>query len=123
MEKNDNIMICDIRKKKDIGNLQRGLVEVVQLRPVQFKWKEEFDNSTELNYGFIAQEFEEVIPELVGQDSQGYKYIQNAFQPLLVNAIKDLNSKYELEKSEHEQTKQQLELLKQFIQNKFPGEL
>ena len=81
----------DIRKKENVTTYTRGLSEVLQLRPVSFNWKEY--NSTEIEYGFIAQEVEEIIPEIVNQDSEGYKNIKNAYIPILVNAIKELNNK------------------------------
>jgi hypothetical protein len=93
----------DIRKKDNITTYSRGLDEIIQLRPVSFNWKDY--NSTEVQYGFIAQEVEEVIPELVNEDSNGYKNIKNAYIPILVNAIKELNNKVN-------ELKQELDILK-----------
>ena len=81
----------DVRKKDNITTYTRGLSEVLQLRPVSFNWKEH--NSTETQYGFIAQEVEQIIPELVNEDSEGYKNIKHAYIPILINAIKELNEK------------------------------
>jgi hypothetical protein len=78
----------DVRKKTNITTYTRGLSEVLQLRPVSFNWKEY--NPTETQYGFIAQEVEAIIPEIVNEDSEGYKNIKHAYVPILVNAIKEL---------------------------------
>ena len=44
-------------------------------------------------YGFIAQEVEQVLPELVHTDKSGYKYVDYiAVIPLLVNAIQELQA-------------------------------
>jgi len=80
----------DVRKKTNITTYTRGLSEVLQLRPVSFNWKEY--NPTETQYGFIAQEVETILPEIVNEDSEGYKNIKNAYVPILVNAIKELQN-------------------------------
>jgi hypothetical protein len=80
----------DVRKKTNITTYTRGLSEVLQLRPVSFNWKEY--NPTETQYGFIAQEVEAIIPEIVNEDSEGYKNIKHAYVPILVNAIKELQN-------------------------------
>jgi hypothetical protein len=80
----------DVRKKTNIIPYTRGLSEVLQLRPVSFNWKEY--NPTETQYGFIAQEVEAIIPEIVNEDSEGYKNIKDAYVPILVNAIKELQN-------------------------------
>lgn len=50
----------DINLKKDVRTLS-GLDLVMNLRGVEFKWKE----SGEKSYGLIAQEVEQILPELV----------------------------------------------------------
>lgn len=45
------------------------------------------------HYGFIAQEVEQVLPELVHTGEDGYKYVDYiSVVPLLVNAVKQLQS-------------------------------
>jgi len=78
----------DIRKKQDIVDYTRGLKEVLELRPVSFRWKNHLEYGTQ--YGFIAQEVETVIPEIVKEDTAGFKYLSNHFYPMYVNAIKEL---------------------------------
>ena len=51
-------------------------------------------------YGFLAQEVQEVLPELVRTDDSGYMYVDYiGMIPLLVNAIKELNSELKSLKS------------------------
>jgi hypothetical protein len=88
----------DVRKKTNINPYTRGLSEVLQLRPVSFNWKEY--NPTETQYGFIAQEVEAIIPEIVNEDSEGYKNIKDAYVPILVNAIKELQNQIDQMKRE-----------------------
>lgn len=69
---NGTINTSDEKEKRDIQNLKYGLNEVMQLNPVQFKWKEEKvgsftvpENKKEQKLGFMAQELQKVLPEVV----------------------------------------------------------
>ena len=57
------INTSDIREKKDIAELEYGLEEIMQLRPVSFDWKNE--DLGERKLGLIAQEVLPVINEVV----------------------------------------------------------
>lgn len=81
----------DSRLKNDITDLQYGLNEILQLRPVSYNWKDDKINQGK-QFGFIAQEVQEVMPELVkefeteegnrlGLDKEGiYAALVNAIQ-------------------------------------------
>ena len=88
----------DKRLKENIVEIKDGLSIVNQLRPVKFDWKEDspFAHLKPTEYGLIAQEVEEVIPEVVGrmkQDYRGVKY--EGLVPLLIQSIKDLTKRIE----------------------------
>ena len=51
----------DHRLKEEVKPFTSGLQKVLELKPVSFKWKE----SQKEDYGFIAHELQEVIPEAV----------------------------------------------------------
>jgi hypothetical protein len=58
----------DARLKKNVEALDSGLDVLSKLRPVSFYWKEDTEQGREdkrLQYGFIAQEVQEVLPEVV----------------------------------------------------------
>jgi len=55
----------DKRLKENIKNLNYGLDAIMKLRPVSYDWKKEVDADKTNSLGFIAQEVEKVIPELV----------------------------------------------------------
>jgi len=80
----------DERLKTNIQTIQNALEKVSQLRGVEFNYKESGKHSI----GFIAQEVEKVIPDLVfGDDIKSVAY-QN-FVALLVEAIKELKEEVE----------------------------
>ncbi|BDS15609.1 tail fiber domain-containing protein [Aureispira anguillae] len=85
----------DQRLKKNIRDYEKALETVSLLKGKQYYWKAEklTDKSfnKRLQYGFIAQEVEKVLPNLVHQDKNGYKAI-NYIQiiPILTNSIQGL---------------------------------
>jgi hypothetical protein len=79
----------DIRLKENIEPLHGSLEKVNQLQGVSFTWKA--DPGQGKSIGFIAQEFEKVVPELVfTNQTDGYKGINYAeVTALLTEAIKE----------------------------------
>jgi hypothetical protein len=56
-----------IKYKKDVRGLDIDMNKVMELKPRAFRWKS--DNSEDV--GFIAEEVNEIIPQLVGFDKDG----------------------------------------------------
>ena len=78
--------------KKDIVSLKDSLSVVSKLRGVNYFWKDE-NRETSKQVGFIAQEVEKVLPEVVHTNEDGIKSL--AYQnmvPVLVEAIKELKA-------------------------------
>lgn len=61
------------KTKFDIQDLSMDVVTALaRLRPVSFRYKQPFaDGTTPVQYGLIAEEVQEVLPELVALDDQG----------------------------------------------------
>lgn len=65
-----------------------------------------YEGETHPQYGFIAQEVKEIIPDLVYQDSDGLLSIDYiGFIPLLVDAIKDMKTTIQEQQAEIENLK------------------
>ena len=117
---NGTIQTSDENYKTNIKDLNYGLAEVMQLRPVSFTWK---DSKTIIgtgnNLGFIAQDLEKVVPDVVVKsqtemnletgtpmnsfsETYGVKYSE--LIPVLVKAIQE-------QQAEIEQLKQQIKQL------------
>lgn len=86
----------DIRFKKNIKTVENALDKVKALRGVYFNWKQEafpdknFGAQDEL--GFIAQEVEQVVPEIVSKENTKDEYRSIKYDKLvalLVEAIKE----------------------------------
>jgi hypothetical protein len=90
------IGVCssDLRFKERITPFPNLLDNVSRLRPVHYYWRaEEFPTKhfgSEQTYGLIAQEVEQILPELVSEDEQGYKQVDYSKLPLLtIQAVKE----------------------------------
>ena len=86
----------DATKKKNIVSLTNCLDKVKALRPVSFEYIDKGDGSfhqrTEL--GFIAQEVEPILPDLVDySEKNGYAMNYLGMTAVLAEAIKELNAK------------------------------
>ena len=72
--------VSDERLKKNIENLSGNTLEkLAQLRPVTFEWRNDeygwLNGQPGINYGLIAQEVEQIFPEMVNTDEKGYKRV------------------------------------------------
>ena len=99
----------DRKLKINIGNTKYGLSDVLKLRGVDFNWKDKFDGKEDI--GFIAQEVQEVIPELVKEvdnlkeDGTHLTVDYAKTTAILVEAIKEQQKQIEELKSEIKEMK------------------
>lgn len=80
---NGTIQTSDISLKENISPLKYGLKEIMQLKPVSFRWKQEQisafkipNSKKETKLGFIAQDLLKIIPEVV-ETTQWKEYEEN----------------------------------------------
>lgn len=79
--------LSDVNKKNNIITLENALESVMNLRGVSFTWKD----SHEKAIGVIAQEIEQVVPEVVSTNEHGEKSVSYGnIVGLLIQAIKEL---------------------------------
>jgi prepilin-type N-terminal cleavage/methylation domain-containing protein len=106
----------DARLKEDVKGLDAPLSELMKLRPVSYTLKENGKKSM----GLIAQEVENVYPNLVSEGSTGYKAV--AYDGLiapLIGAVQELKKEndslrqqIEKQNTRQEKLKQELDALK-----------
>jgi Chaperone of endosialidase len=96
----------DRKLKTNIKDLRYGLNEVMKLRPVSYTVRA--DNRSDI--GFIAQEVEEVLPELVytNKDTDMKSMSYGQLTSVLVNAIQDLKAQIDALKAENGSLKGEL---------------
>ena len=92
----DYVTVSDRRQKKNIKTLSLGMNILTNINTYKYVYKNDEDN--EEHFGFMAQELQEIIPELVttGDDknkTMGVSYSE--LIPILVNALKEQDAKIE----------------------------
>jgi hypothetical protein len=97
----------DLRFKTNVRSISSPLEKVKSLRGVYFNWDQksfpnkDFSDKTEL--GFIAQEVEKVLPEVVSKDNSSEEYRSVKYDKvvaLLVEAIKEQQKQIDSLKSQ-----------------------
>jgi len=61
------VLTSDRRLKKNIETLNYGLDEVLKLKPVRYEWKESYKTGKGSMIGFVSQDVQEVIPEVINE--------------------------------------------------------
>jgi len=83
----------DARLKDNVQKIENAVEKVKKLSGVTFDWKPESGYSGK-DYGVIAQEVENILPEIVVTRDNGYKAVNyDKLIPLLIEAIKELSNK------------------------------
>jgi hypothetical protein len=90
----------DITLKTNIKPLENSLEKITKLKGVSFTWKEDTDTNKMTgikdDIGFIAQEVQEVLPDLVRKNDNGLLSLRDkGITALLVEAIKELKTEVE----------------------------
>jgi hypothetical protein len=105
----------DIRLKENISPLSGGLDKILRLQGVNFTWKSDENHANKI--GFIAQDVEKVLPELVFTNpTDGYKGINYAeITAVLTEAVKELKEQLEATKNENKSLKNDLDKIKSHL--------
>ena len=84
----------DERLKKNITPITNGLDKVLKLQGVNYQFIKDKDNRKEV--GLIAQQVEQVVPEVVGEKDDGMKTVNyGALVSVLIEAVKELTQEVE----------------------------
>ena len=80
--------------KNDIQPIENSLEKINKISGNSFVWDEEKQNTYKgKDYGVIAQEIEEILPELVNTREDGYKAVKyDRIVSLLIEGIKELSN-------------------------------
>jgi hypothetical protein len=102
----------DRRFKKNITPFGSVLSQLTALQPVHYYWRAtEFPDrhfGDAQTYGLVAQEVEQVLPELVVTNVDGYKAVDYSKLPLLtIQAVKELKAENDALKSQGAELKAQ----------------
>lgn len=99
--------ISDQRLKENIQDIDVGLEKIMALKPRKFDWKAGKGKDIKGDRGWIAQEFEQVFPDMIDtwkdeppEGEEPYKAVNADLIPVLVKAIQELNAKVEAQAAE-----------------------
>lgn len=109
--------LSDIRHKKDVHVLNDGAVAIItRLKPVSFQWKDPRDDGMKgKQFGFIAQDVEKVLPEIVltqnnDEKTKGLKPTE--LIPFLTKAVQELSAANDNLRSELDELRSEIDALK-----------
>lgn len=85
----DITILSDIAHKNNICNISNPLDKIKKLRGVTYQRTDRNDNKTHM--GLIAQEVQQIVPEVVQDDGKGVAYAN--LIALLIEGIKELDDK------------------------------
>jgi len=92
--------LSDQRLKENVRDLDIGLDAIMALKPRKFDWKEGKGKNIKNDRGFVAQEFEQVFPDLIDtwkdpapEGEEPYKSVRQDLIPVLVKAIQELTDR------------------------------
>jgi hypothetical protein len=107
------ITASDARYKTHVATLTRALDKVLALRGVTYDWRTEqfpdkhFGKGQQV--GFIAQEVEKILPQIVSKDPDGYRAVDySKVVPVLVEAIKEQQSQIKGQAIENREQRTQI---------------
>ena len=110
----------DKRLKHNIQPIKYGLSELRALKPMSYDWQLDLFNLPGTQLGFIAQDVQKVLPELVTveEDSEESRFkdelalTENGILPVVVASVQELDKENLQLKSEVETLKSEVETLK-----------
>ncbi len=110
----------DIRLKDVKGKYNRGLKDILKLKPIKFNYKVNNPRNlpSDIEYvGFIAQEVEKVFPEAISKGKDGYlDFNMHSINVAMVNAIKEQEEKIKNQDTRIKQLEKENQKLKTVIE-------
>ncbi|MCD5384477.1 MAG: DUF5011 domain-containing protein, partial [Candidatus Pacebacteria bacterium] len=91
----------DANLKENIVGIEDALETVLALRGVRYEWQDKNRFGDQIEIGFIAQELQEVVPEIVRTGGEYLSINTRNITALNVEAIKELNLKIEYLEAEN----------------------
>nr|WP_295931349.1 tail fiber domain-containing protein [uncultured Dyadobacter sp.] len=103
------VQTSDRRLKRDFTSLSNSLAKIAGLQGLHYYWKDKAQDQS-LQTGLIAQEVEELFPELVKTDEKGFKSLNyTGLIPHLIESVKELVKENQQLKGHNTQLRSQSE--------------
>ena len=105
----------DERLKKDIVPIDDALDKVKELEGIYFSWKDDESPDPARQMGFIAQQAENIIPEVISKSGEYYGMQYAPITALLVEAIKQQQALIDLKEAEIKSLQERIERLEKLV--------
>ena len=109
----------DRRLKRNIHKLDYGLADLLRLKPVSYEWRPDMFNLPGTQLGFIAQDVQEILPEVVRADNGEESRVENELSlnvngilPVVVASVQELARENQSLKKELETLRSEMASLK-----------
>ena len=111
---NGNYTASDLRLKRDIENMPYGLKEILQMDAKRYHYKSD-EAGSKKSIGFIAQEVDKLIPELVLYEEEVDQYNLNyaGISVLNVRAIQEQQKIIESQKEIIQRQQDEIKIMKE----------
>jgi hypothetical protein len=110
---NNVINTSDARQKKDIEPLKYGLKELMNMKPVTYKWIDP-SAGTQTMIGLLAQDVQKITPEIIEENDGSLGMRSAEIIPILIKGMQEQQVKMDAMQKE-------LELLKKMIRENNEG--
>ncbi|HXW86239.1 MAG TPA: tail fiber domain-containing protein, partial [Candidatus Bathyarchaeia archaeon] len=110
-------VVSAAKYKEDITDMADASEKLFKLRPVEFVYKG--DEEKERQYGLIAEEVEEICPELVVYNAEGevYSIKYHLLPVMLLNELKKERNRVDSQDDRLDEHDEELDELKRIIQS------
>jgi len=109
----------DRRLKRNIHKLDYGLADLLRLKPVSYEWRPDMFNLPGTQLGFIAQDVQEILPEVVRADNGEESRVENELSlnvngilPVVVASVQELARENQSLKKELETLRSEMAIFK-----------
>ena len=110
------------RFKENIQDMGDQSDAILRLRPVTFAYTAKFGGAQPTQFGLIAEEVEEVSPDLVVRDREGKAFSVNYhfLAPMLVNQVQKQQAVIQEQKARIQDLEERLQRLEQLLAARAP---
>jgi hypothetical protein len=104
----------DIRFKKNVETIVDPIAKVMSLRGVYFNWKDT-SKTDKQQMGFIAQEAEGIIPQVVNKSNGFYSMDYAPISALLVEGMKEQQQQIKAQQKQIESQNEKIDRLEKLV--------
>lgn len=117
VDANGNIIrtISDARLKRNVQSIENPLSKIMKMRGVTYNWIDTAKMGTQKEIGFVAQELEKVVPEVVSSGAEYKSVNYPLLTALLTEGMKEQQKEIDGLKKELQEIREEILLIKKAL--------